>query len=110
MLLMERLLAESDLDWTVVRPSGLFDAGRVSDFRLQEDHSDGIFTSRADLADCLVARAIDGEWCGKRVAVSTSEGAPTLWQMIRREAFVPFRSRSPRAAARPWRGPGRAPG
>jgi putative NADH-flavin reductase len=86
-LLMERLLAASDLDWTVVRPSGLFDADGVSGYRLQEDHADGVFTSRADLAAVLIACATGGGWSGKRVTVSTSEGAPTLWQMIRREAF-----------------------
>ena len=50
---METLLAGSGLDWTVLRPSGLFDAETVSDYRLQEDHADGIFTSRADLVEYM---------------------------------------------------------
>ncbi|MGW2698086.1 NAD(P)H-binding protein [Streptomyces sp. NPDC001296] len=87
MTAMETLLADSDLDWTVMRPSGLFDAEKVSDYRLQEDHADGVFTSRADLAACLLAQAGDGRWSSRRVAVTTPEGAPTLWQLIRREAF-----------------------
>ncbi|MCW7946575.1 NAD-dependent epimerase [Streptomyces hygroscopicus] len=87
MTAMETLLADSDLDWTVLRPSGLFDAKTVSDYRLQEDHADGIFTSRADLAACLLAQAGDRRWSGRRVAVTTTAGAPTLWQLIRREAL-----------------------
>ncbi|WP_018180877.1 NAD(P)-dependent oxidoreductase [Jongsikchunia kroppenstedtii] len=87
MAAMERSLAGSNLDWTVLRPSGLFDTDDVSEYRLQEDHADGVFTSRADLAACLVAQAGDERWVGRRVAVTTSDGAPTIWQMIRREAF-----------------------
>jgi putative NADH-flavin reductase len=84
---MEAFLRNSSLDWTIVRPSGLFDADAVSDYELHEDQADGIFTSRADLAACLLAQATETEWVRKNVAVTTSEGAPTLFQMIRREAF-----------------------
>jgi nucleoside-diphosphate-sugar epimerase len=84
---MEQLLRGSSLDWTIVRPSGLFDADAVSKFELHEDRADGIFTSRADLAACLLAQATETAWVHKNVAVTTSEGAPTLFQMIRREAF-----------------------
>jgi putative NADH-flavin reductase len=85
---MEALVEESGLEWTIVRPSGLFDADRVSAYRLEEDHADGVFTSRPDLAACLLAQATDPTWIGRRVAVTTAEGAPTLLQMIRREAFA----------------------
>ena len=84
---MEAFLRNSSLDWTIVRPSGLFDADAVSAYELHEDQADGIFTSRADLAACLLAQATETEWVCKNVAVTTSEGAPTLFQMIRREAF-----------------------
>jgi putative NADH-flavin reductase len=84
---MEAFLRNSSLDWTIIRPSGLFDADAVSDYQLHEDQAEGIFTSRADLAACLLAQATETEWVRKNVAVTTSEGAPTLFQMIRREAF-----------------------
>jgi putative NADH-flavin reductase len=84
---MESFLHNSSLDWTIVRPSGLFDADAVSVYELHEDQADGIFTSRADLAACLLSQATETEWVRKNVAVTTSEGAPTLFQMIRREAF-----------------------
>jgi putative NADH-flavin reductase len=84
---MEHVLRDSNLDWTVMRPSGLFDAPDVSAYELHEDRADGIFTSRADLAASILAQATSTTWIGKNVAVTTSQGAPTLFQMIRREAF-----------------------
>ena len=37
----------SDLEWTIMRPSGLFDAPGVTAYGLHEDQAPGIFTSRA---------------------------------------------------------------
>ena len=85
---MESFLRASDLDWTVMRPSGLFDAAVVSRYELHEDRADGVFTSRADLAASMLAQATSTRWIRKNVAVTTAEGAPTLLQMIRREAFA----------------------
>jgi putative NADH-flavin reductase len=85
---MEAHLRASDLHWTVMRPSGLFDAPAVSNYQLHENHSDGVFTSRADLAASMLAQTTSIQWIHKFVAVTTSEGAPTLLQMIRREAFA----------------------
>jgi putative NADH-flavin reductase len=84
---MEELVRASDLEWTIVRPSGLFDASVVSSYELHEDQAPGIFTSRADLAACMLEQATDGRFVHKAVAVTTSEGVPTLFQMLRREAF-----------------------
>jgi|tagenome__1003787_1003787.scaffolds.fasta_scaffold20978533_3 putative NADH-flavin reductase len=85
---MEAFLRAGDLDWTVLRPAGLFDADEVSDYRLEENHADGIFTSRADLAAGMLAQLGTTAWLHRTVAVTTSAGAPTLLQMIRREAFA----------------------
>lgn len=84
---MEDILRGSDLDWTVVRPAGLFDAGRVSSYQVSDGPLDGVFTSRDDLAACLLAQAGDSRFVRKAIEVTTSEGTPTLWQMISREAF-----------------------
>ncbi|WP_131767052.1 NAD(P)-dependent oxidoreductase [Candidatus Protofrankia californiensis] len=84
---MEGFLRGSDLDWTIMRPSGLFDAPGVTSYELREDQAPGIFTSRADLAASLLEQAADARFVHKAVAVTTSEGAPTLFQMLRREAF-----------------------
>jgi nucleoside-diphosphate-sugar epimerase len=87
MRLMEEHLRGGDLEWTVMRPSGLFDAPAVSRYVLREETAPGIFTSRADLAASMLAQVDDVRFVGKAVAVTTAEGAPTLWQTIRREAF-----------------------
>lgn len=84
---METYLRESSLDWTVLRPGGLFDAEVTSDYELAEDRSDRVFTSRADLAASMLDQAGSREWIGKFVAVHTIRGTPTVLQMIRREAF-----------------------
>ena len=47
----------------------------------------GAFTARVDLADYLLALVSDSTAIAKTVIVSTTEGTPTMWQMIRREAF-----------------------
>jgi nucleoside-diphosphate-sugar epimerase len=84
---MEALVRGSDLEWTIMRPSGMFDAPAVSRYELHEEQAPGIFTSRADLAASLLEQATDGRFVRKALAVTTSEGAPTLFQLIRREAF-----------------------
>jgi putative NADH-flavin reductase len=84
---MEELVRGSDLEWTIMRPSGLFDAPGVTGYELHEDQAPGIFTSRADLAASMLEQATQTRFVRKAVAVTTSEGAPTLFQMLRREAF-----------------------
>lgn len=84
---MEEFLRGSDLDWTIMRPSGLFDAPGVTAYRLGEDQAAGIFTSRADLAASLLEQVADTRFVRKAVAVTTAEGIPTLFQVLRREAF-----------------------
>src|SRR5258708_13152033 len=51
---METLLMKSELDWTVVRASGLFETPAVTDYQVSEDHIRGQFTSRADLAASML--------------------------------------------------------
>lgn len=84
---MEDLVRGSDLEWTIMRPSGLFDAPGPTAYELHEEQAPGIFTSRADLAASLLDQAASTRFVGKAVAVTTSEGVPTLFQMMRREAL-----------------------
>ena len=84
---MEGILRGSDLDWTIMRPSGLFDAPGVTAYQLHEDQAPGIFTSRADLAASMLDQATDTRFMRKAAAVTTSQGVPTLFQMMRREAL-----------------------
>lgn len=52
----ERLLRASGVDWTIVRPSRLTDAGRTGRHRTARDLNvrRGLSTTRADLADCML--------------------------------------------------------
>lgn len=84
---MEDIVRASGLDWTVVRPSGLFDLPEPTNYVAGEGDPVGGFTARIDLADYLIALAGDRSAAGKTVVVSTTEDTPTMWQMIRREAF-----------------------
>ena len=81
---MEALLRDSDLRWTIMRPSKLFDAPGVSSYELHEGQAPGIFTSRADLAASLLKQASDDRFVRKAVEVTTSQGVPTLLQLFRR--------------------------
>lgn len=84
---MEQILADSGLDWTVVRPSGLFDLPEVTEYVAGQVDPVGAFTSRNDLAAYLLRLAESG---GPRAAVtiSTVTGTPSIWELIKREALA----------------------
>jgi putative NADH-flavin reductase len=84
---METLLMESGLDWTVVRPSGLFETEAVTDYRVAEDHIRRQFTSRADLADCMLQQLTTDRFLHRAVAVATFSAQPKLLQFFLGEAF-----------------------
>ncbi len=84
---MEAIVRDSGLDWTVVRPSGLFDIPGPTNYVAGEVEPVGGFTARIDLADYMTKLAADADAAGKNVIISTTENTPTMWQMIRREAF-----------------------
>ncbi len=94
---MEVLLRDSDRDWTVVRPAGLFAADRVSAYRSLTGHEPGVFTATADLADALVAEARgDRPHVGVVLEVLTDAGTPSLLAMIARQGALHRRSASER--------------
>lgn len=84
---METLLMNSELDWTVVRPSGLFETEAVTDYQVAEDHIRRQFTSRADLADCMLQQLTTDQYSRKVIAVATFSAQPTLLQFLGREAL-----------------------
>jgi putative NADH-flavin reductase len=83
---METIVRGSQLEWTIVRPSGLFDLPERTNYVSGDVDPVGAFTARIDLADYLVALAADSSTAGETVIVSTTENTPSLWEMIRREA------------------------
>lgn len=83
---MEMLVANSDLDWTIVRASGLFETPQVTDYQMGEGFI-GRYTSRTDLADCLLKQLTSTRYLHKAVSVATVSTQPDMLQLIRREAF-----------------------
>ncbi len=83
---METRVMHSDLDWTIVRPSGLFETSQVTDYQVGEGFI-GRYTSRTDLADCLLKLVTSTKYVGKIVSVATVSVQPNMLQLIAREAF-----------------------
>ncbi|MFJ2113239.1 MULTISPECIES: NAD(P)-dependent oxidoreductase [unclassified Streptomyces] len=84
---MEELVRASDLDWTVIRPAGLFDATVTTDYIVSERRHPGWFTSRKDLADALVRMTADSRNAGSVVEVITTQGVPSYLKVFAKEAL-----------------------
>ncbi|HEY7176968.1 MAG TPA: SDR family oxidoreductase [Micromonosporaceae bacterium] len=84
---METLLRDSDLAWTVMRPSGLFDVPEATAYRLDENAAPGVYTARVDLAASMLDQLTDDRFVGRIAAVTTTAVKPTLWSLIRTEAM-----------------------
>ncbi len=84
---MEALVMNSQLEWVIVRPSGLFETDSITDYRVAETSIRGQFTSRADLADCMLQQLTSDRFLRKAVAVATFSARPNLLQFVGGEAF-----------------------
>lgn len=85
---MEALVQASELDWTIVRPSGLYDRPAATDYTMVEGHADGRFTARADLAASMLRLLDDDRFVRRVVAVITTSENPTMLDLIRHEALA----------------------
>ncbi|WP_194820405.1 NAD(P)-dependent oxidoreductase [Nocardia sp. XZ_19_385] len=84
---MEALIAATDLEWTIVRPSGLYELPAVTDYTMVEGHADSRFTARIDLAASLLRLAEEGSFVRKIVGVVTTTDNPSMLQLLRSEAL-----------------------
>ena len=75
---MENLVMHSDLDWTILRPSGLLEVPSVTNYQVTDGFVAGQFTSRTDLADCMLRQVTDDHNVHKALAVSTVSGTPSF--------------------------------
>ena len=84
---MEDVVRASGLDWTVVRPAGLFDAAEpTDDYDVAAHRLTGRLTSRADLADTLVREATtESRYLRTTIEVITRSGLPSPMAMMRKE-------------------------
>jgi putative NADH-flavin reductase len=84
---MEQIVTTSDLAWTIVRPSGLFRTATVSEYGVAIDHIGYRFTSRIDLADCLLRQALSDTYVRSTIAVATPAAEPSLLKLIWQEGI-----------------------
>ncbi|SEK78813.1 NAD(P)-dependent oxidoreductase [Streptacidiphilus jiangxiensis] len=85
---MEALLIAADtLEWTLVRPSGLFDHPVVTAYRTAPDSADGVFTSRADLAAAMLRELDEGAFVRAAMGVATVDTRPGLAKLLREEVL-----------------------
>ncbi|MFQ6394158.1 NAD(P)-dependent oxidoreductase [Nocardia sp. KC 131] len=84
---METLLRASDLDWTIVRPGGLYELPDVTDYTMMEGHVDARYTARVDLAASLLRLVGDDRFVRMIVGVVSTTDNPSLLQLIRTEAL-----------------------
>lgn len=83
---METLVKESTLDWTIMRPSGLFETQSVTDYRMAPDYLNASYTSRADLASAMLHQLDSDEYLRKACAIATVAEKPSIIQLILRES------------------------
>jgi putative NADH-flavin reductase len=84
---MEATVAGSDLNWTIVRPSGLIEAPAVSEYGVAIDTIGYRFTARIDLADCLLRQAVDDMYVRSTIAVATPSAKPSMLKLIWQEGI-----------------------
>jgi len=68
----EAIIADSDLDWTIVRPPNLTDGPRTGRYDAGFGSMQGrsLNISRADVADLMLRELATGQHAGQRVAIS----------------------------------------
>ncbi|MFI9722704.1 NAD(P)-dependent oxidoreductase [Streptomyces sp. NPDC052396] len=79
---MEAVIRQTDLDWTLVRPSGLFEHPVVTDFHTAETSADGVFTARADLAASMLRELAERRYVRAHMGVITTAVKPNIAKLI----------------------------
>lgn len=84
---MEALVVRSDVDWTIVRPGGLFNTdGPTDDYDVSPQRLPGRMTSRADPASVLIQEATQPAHVRAATGVITRSQLPGL-RDFRRDAL-----------------------
>jgi uncharacterized protein YbjT (DUF2867 family) len=84
---MEELVTQSDLDWTILRPSGLFQTPSVTHYQVTGGFVAGQYTSRTDLADCMLRQPDHDQNVPKALAVTTVSGQPSFLKFFLTEGI-----------------------
>jgi putative NADH-flavin reductase len=85
---MEALLADrTAVDWTVVRPSGLFEHPVVTAYQTASGSADGLYTSRADLAAAMLREVDESAHVRAAMGVVTVDVRPGFGKLLREEVL-----------------------
>ncbi|MEU9785713.1 NAD(P)H-binding protein [Streptomyces phaeochromogenes] len=79
---MEAVIRRTDLDWTFVRPSGLFEHPVVTDYHTAEASADGVFTARTDLASSMLREVEEQRYVRTAMGVITTAVKPNIAKLI----------------------------
>ncbi|MFF0156998.1 NAD(P)-dependent oxidoreductase [Streptomyces sp. NPDC005263] len=79
---MEAVIRQTGLDWTFVRPSGLFEHPVVTDYHTAETSADGVFTARADLAASMLRELTERRYVRTAMGVITTAVKPNIAKLI----------------------------
>ena len=76
---MEKIVRGSGLDWTIIRPGGLFNTPQPTrDYEVSDQRLTGRMTSRADLAEALLQEATEQQHSSTIREVITRSQLPDL--------------------------------
>ncbi|MFG2142116.1 NAD(P)-dependent oxidoreductase [Streptomyces sp. NPDC048650] len=79
---METVIHRTDLDWTLVRPSGLFEHPVVTAYHTAGTSADGVFTARADLAASMLRELEERRYVRTAMDVITTAVRPNIAKLI----------------------------
>lgn len=79
---MEAVIRETDLDWTLVRPSGLFEHPVTTDYHTAENSADGVFTARVDLAASMLRELEEQRYVRTAMGVITTAVKPNIAKLV----------------------------
>lgn len=79
---MEAVIRRTDLDWTFVRPSGLFEHPVVTEYHTAEASADGVFTARTDLASSMLREVEERRYVRTAMGVITTAVKPNIAKLI----------------------------
>jgi putative NADH-flavin reductase len=97
MQLMEEIVQRSSLDWTIVRPGGLFNTPAPTlDYEVSTKRLRGRITSRADLADTLIKEATQPQHSRAIVEVITRSQTPRFAMFLKEPSTAPANARNRR--------------
>lgn len=80
---MEGALKDSDLEWTIIRPGGLFNHPDPTDYEVYDGSPARALTARADVAAFIMKELAEPQYIRKIAGVATKDVNPGFWTVLR---------------------------